>query len=213
MAKLGKYLRKLIQIGGPPLGSPSPDVSGLRSWGPVGHELAELLGEANGFYAFESALLVRPMTSAAGALGVLEWNQPDCWQAAYDGLADGLLCFAEDVFGGQFCIGRNGVVMFDPETGEQDRLATTLDGWARELLDDYGTLTGQPLAHTWQASHGALAPEQRLVPKLPFVLGGEFEVANLRVGTSTAEMLARASVAVQIRDLPDGAAIKLTVVD
>jgi len=211
--ELGTYLRRLIQVAGSPLGSSPPPVLKLDSWGAVGQELAGLLREVNGFYAFESALLVRPMMSASGVLGLFEWNQEDRWKAAYEGLADGTLCFAEDLFGGQFCLSEEAVVMFDPETGEQEHLAASLDGWAQELLEDYETLTAQPLAHAWQASHGLLEAEQRLVPKLPFVLGGAFDVTNLRVGNSTTEMLARASLAMQIRNLPDGASIRLAVVD
>lgn len=210
---IAKHLRKLVGIGGSPLGPSPADLSPVSSWGGVGEELTQLLTEANGFYAFESALLVRPLTSASGVLGVLEWNLPDCWRSAYDGLADGILCFAEDAFGGQFCIGRDGVVSFDPETGEQEFLATTLEGWARKLLGDYEMLTGHPIAHAWQEMHGPLLTGQRLAPKLPFVFGGEFEVANLWVGDSATQMLARANVAVRIRDLPDGTPIKLTVVD
>jgi hypothetical protein len=207
-------LEMLLRIAGPPVGGAIHDQDCLASWGNIGGELARLLSDRNGFYAFESALLLRPLTSSPeGVLGISEWNQPKSWRFAYDGLGDGLLFFAEDVFGGQFCISRDGVVSFDPETGETELLATTLDGWAEELLADYEILTGQPLAHAWQASHGRLVLEQRLVPKTPFVLGGEFGLSNLRVGNSVTEMLARAHIAVQIRDLPEGATIRLTVVD
>ena len=33
---------------------------------------------------------------------VQHWNEGDLWRTSYDGLADGFLFFAEDVFGCQF---------------------------------------------------------------------------------------------------------------
>jgi hypothetical protein len=128
-------------------------------------------------------------------------------------MADGFLFFAEDIFGCQFALKESQVWTFNPETGEAQALASSLDGWARCLAEDYETLTGYPLAHAWQTRHGALAPGNRLVPKIPFVLGGEYNVANLHALDSAKSMLFRASIAVQIRDLPDGAQVQLQVIE
>ena len=89
-------------------------------------------------------------------------------------MAEGLLFFAEDAFGGQFALRDEHVVTFDPETGEAQALASSIEDWADQLLADFEFLTGQPLAHDWQARNGALPPGERLVPKVPFVLGGEY---------------------------------------
>jgi hypothetical protein len=81
------------------------------------------------------------------------------------------------------------------------------------ILDDYEVLTGYPLAAEWQALNGRLPARQRLVPKVPFVAGGEFEIGNLYALDSVEGMCLRASLAVQIRDLPDGAKFRFTVRD
>ncbi len=171
----------------------------------VPEPLLPLLERSNGLYAFESALHVFPATQAG--LGVAAWNDPALWRDAYQDLAEGCYFFAEDVFGGQFALRANEVVSFDPETGEVEPLASDLEGWAAELLADYKLLTGFRLGHEWQAAHGPLAAGTRLVPKRPFVLGGEFEPANLRALPSVQGMRIRGELAIRIRDLPDGAAI------
>ena len=42
-------------------------------------------------------------------------------------MANGALFFAEDVFGGQFCLRSDGVYTFDPETGDFDKLASSIN--------------------------------------------------------------------------------------
>lgn len=79
--------------------------------------------------------------------------------------------FAEDVFGGRFCIKNSKVYTFDPETGSLEYLADDIESWAQILLSDYEVLTGYPLAHQWQKQNGQLAAGKRLLPKVPFVLG------------------------------------------
>jgi hypothetical protein len=75
------------------------------------------------------------------------------------------------------------------------------EGWAAAILDDFNALTGFPLAHEWQGANGQLAAGMRLVPKIPFVAGGEFSVENLCAPDSVRAMRLRGSIAVQIRDV------------
>jgi hypothetical protein len=128
-------------------------------------------------------------------------------------MADGTWFFAEDVFGCQFAIADEDVVVFDPETGASQRLASDLEGWAAAVLQDYEVLTGYPVGHAWQQAHGPLPAACRLVPTIPFVLGGEFDVANLHAVERVRGMRLRASIAVQLRDLPDDARITFHVED
>jgi len=171
-----------------------------------------MLGRLNGFYAFESALHVFP-SGTTERMNLELWNDPDLWRRDYDDMTDGLLFFAEDLFGGQFVLLDAGVGTFDPETGDVEVIAGDLVSWAAALLGDAGLLTGHPIAHEWQVRHGALVEGQRLVPKLPFVTGGAFEVDNLYSADAVEGMRARGSLAVQIRDLPDGAKIRYRIVE
>src|SRR5262245_58032733 len=120
-------LDKLIEISSEPLGPPI-DLSasnGLRG------EWLQFLSRKNGFYAFESALLVRPKAASMrpGLLEADKWNEPSCWRDAYDFDLSKLFFFAEDVFGGQFAISEAGIVSFDPETAECKPLAATFEEW------------------------------------------------------------------------------------
>jgi hypothetical protein len=176
-------------------------------------ELGPLLTLKNGFYAFESALHVLPFRPTSGERGLEEWNSFHGWRADYQGLANDGVFFAEDVFGVQFCLVKGAVATFDPETGEKVTIAPNLVDWARRVLGDYEELTGYPLAHEWQIRNGPLPRGQRLVPKTPFVLGGEFTTENVFLLDAERAMHARAAIAMQIRDLPDGTDIVLKVVD
>jgi hypothetical protein len=176
-------------------------------------ELEQLLSVRNGFYSFESALHVFPSESSATGLGLIEWNSANLWRSEYEDLAEGPLFFAEDVFGCQFCLLQNEVRSFDPETGEQVVLASTIEDWAKAILTDAAALTGYPLAHAWQQQNGPLMPGRRLVPKRAFVLGGEFSISNLVAIDAVSGMRSRGNLARQIRDLPDGAQVKYEIVE
>jgi hypothetical protein len=205
---LSPDLARLVAIASPALDL-GPVVGVPR--GPAGRELLELLSVRNGFYAFESALYVRSSGVRAEALS--GWNSHEGWRQRYGALAEGLFFFAEDIFGGQFAIRSHQVVSFDPETGDLAVVGSSLNDWAARLLSDSDLLTGYPVAHEWQRIHGPLLRDQRLIPKTPFVLGGEYTLANLYPLDASTGMEVRADLAVQIRELPDGAQVNYRVID
>jgi hypothetical protein len=53
----------------------------------------------------------------------------------------------------------------------------------------------------------------RLAPRIPFVLGGSFEVDNLHAINESIGMKLRSELAMQIRSLPDGAQVSYEIVD
>ena len=92
-------------------------------------------------------------------------------------------------------------------------MANDIEGWAEAIITDYKVLTGYPLAHQWQENHGQLPARKRLLPKIPFVAGGKFGLDNLYLHDAVEGMKFRANIAIQIKDLPDGAQIQFEVVD
>jgi hypothetical protein len=209
---MSQVIDKLLSIAGPPISSPVEQKVDLGS-ALAGELVALILNRTNGFYAFESALHVFPLGARSGSHGIDSWNAPELWRNSYDGMAEGLVFFAEDIFGGQFGIKDDAIYSFDPETGESSRLARSVDEWAGTILDDLEFMTGYPLAHQWQATNGPIASGDRLVPKRPFVLGGEYGLTNLIGLEAVKGMRFRGDLAVQIRDLPDGSSITFTIVD
>lgn len=178
----------------------------------LGSELYHLLELKNGFYAFESALHVFPYTSDLGT-GLEAWNAESLWRDRYKDLADGLLFFAEDIFQDQFCLSKkqSGVFRLQAETGAAIPMADSVENWAAVILADHKAETGWPLAHAWQEKNGSLPDGQRLMPKTPFFLGGEYNLENLWAGDPLEGMRFKADIAIQTRDLPDGAQVQLKV--
>ena len=197
---MSQAIDKLLSIVSPPIGTPVEPRVELGS--ALANELVALiLSRVNGFFAFESDLHMFPLTASGGYHGIDSWNVSDLWRNNYDGMTEGLLFFAEDIFGGQFGIRGDQIYSFDPETGELCQVGGSVDEWARKILDDYEFITG------------FIAAGDRLVPKRPFVLGGEYNVTNLVALEAVKGMRFRGDLAIRIRDLPDGAPIALKVVD
>jgi hypothetical protein len=49
------------------------------------------------------------------------------------------------------------------------------------------------------------------MPKIPFVMGGEYNIENLWAGDAVQGMRFKGDMALQIRDVPDGGAVKLNI--
>lgn len=211
---MSQFIEKLLSLCSEDLSSAKPTKNHTSLYDfPLVHELEELLARRNGFYGFGSALHVLPWETTESETGVLDWNAPSLWISSYKGMADGALFFAEDIFGGQFCLRNDGVYTFDPETGDFDKLASNINEWCQVILADYQVLTGYSLAHAWQTTHGEIPPGYRLAPRIPFVAGGLFATENLYPGRSFELLKARANIALQIRDIPDGGCIEIILTD
>jgi hypothetical protein len=210
---MGPALQKLLEIGGAPLLPKESDstVAALDHFGELGASIGSVLRTKNGFFCFESALRFFPSVTLESSWGITDWNRHDLWKADFRGLADDIFCFAEDLFGQQFVIFDGKVGAFEPETGNLEIVASSIEQWASRILDDYNQMTGYPLAHEWQLNHGPLHSRHRLMAKQPFVLGGEFSVANLVALDSLRIMKNLGNLARQIHTLPDGAQIKFNV--
>lgn len=210
---MNEYINKLIDLGTPPLCIERPVLpeSLIELLGPLLNEMLGMLKHKNGFYAFESSLHVFPSKTCGSEIGLINWNKGDVWISHFKGLADNCLYFAEDIFGCQFCIKQREIFSFDPETAEFSYLASNLEDWAKAILTDYSMLTGYTLAHDWQAKNGRIKEGFRLIPKVPFLVGGEYSVDNLYEMESIKSMRYRAELALQIKDLPDGSQIKIKI--
>lgn len=213
-----RYLEKLAQIGSEPLGGvlDLEEVSRMIQMdGSNKHELIYLLGLKNGFYAFESALHVLPYWGQSPTdQEIIRWNEPSLWRSLYGEGTAQMFFFAEDLFGCQFYCNSEEVGRFDPETGDSEHLSRTLEDWADLVLTDYAVQTGYKIARQWQAAHGPLRPGNRLVPIYPFVTSqGSYDLSNLYEIDSLEGLRSRAEFAAAIKNLPDGAKIKITPID
>ena len=175
-------------------------------------ELCRFLFQANGLFAFESALMIRPLVRENEIYSVFEWNDYQLWKFSYanDQILNTIF-FAEDVFGCQFGFFEDCIWFFNPETSEFDLICNTFCEWCELILSDYNQYTGYEIIHKWQSKNGPISPGFRLCPKLPFVLGGQYETDNLYATSALDGMLLRADIANQIRNLPDGIQTRIVI--
>ncbi len=211
---MNEALRQLLAISSDPL---IENVENSNKWPQevigIDEKLRELLQFKNGFFAFESSLHVFPIGDSQDVMTLERWNDCATWKTEYGFLISGNLCFfAQDAFGNQFGIDRKGVYLFHSETGELEPMADSIEGWSEKILEDWRGFTGYGLAHEWQVKNRPLQEGERLIPKMPFVVGGKYEVDNLYAGSILDAMRFRGSLAQQIAHLPDGTKIRIKVV-
>ncbi len=177
------------------------------AWLRLPQGLSRLLADRNGFTAFDGALLVLPLGDSAhpdllAFKRVLDEGPYSSWKATF-------WPFALDAFGLPFVIDETEAVSrFDPETGMVESSGDSIEEWCRLVLEDSDYQTGHSLFATWQENNGQLEPGQRLGPKRPFFLGGEYSIENLYVADLFELTGFRQDIYQQTVDLPDGAKIR-----
>lgn len=203
--------RKLLSIASEPIVSVDTTGAYEHHHGRAVRDLTLMLQAKNGFVAFEGALLVLPATDGGEVPGLGSWNREGGWRRLYSDCipADSVLS-AEDLFGGQFGAVASEIIRFDPESGTVQHYAASLDAWAKTLLANYAEDTGWPLAHEWQLLHGPLALSQRLLPRQPFVLGGDYVVENLVAVDNIQAMQHWGALFQAIRHVPEGERITVS---
>lgn len=177
---------------------------------PVQHEgLKPLYASQNGARAFESCLLILPTTRTTALPTLQDWNAQRGWRKHYN-IPNEIVFFAMDVFAGQFGIDRDGRIhKFDPETGELSSHSSDLEGWATKILSDFDFELGFSAAHQWQRQNRPLDIGSRLLPRQPFVLGGEYSASNLVSWPIHDALEQYANIFRQIREIADGQVVEV----
>ncbi len=191
---------------GPPLPS-SADLSDLPT------ALAGLLGQLNGFILRGGALHVRGIADDPPWHSLRRyWNGDGALVESYRSLKPEDLPFAQDCVGDQFFL-REGVVwQLSAETDDAESLELSLfDFLANASAAPIDFLSAEPLAAHLEAGH-ELRPGQLLFAYPPFCVG-EAQDVSLKAITADEVIRVHASLATQIRDLPDGAQISIETPD
>lgn len=205
-------IEKLASIGALPVEAPTVDQASLSAelGASAARVLWPLLSAKNGFLAFESALQVFALEPQSPH-GIAQWNSSAGWRSHYGSLTGGLTFFAQDVFGGQYAVDGDGIVKFEPELGERSDFAPSAEAWAMEILEDHDYETGFTLAHEWQTEHRPLTFGERLYPKFPFVLGGNYEPDNLWAAVADKALPMRGFLAQKLHGMKDGSHVRLVL--
>ncbi|MFF4342483.1 SMI1/KNR4 family protein [Kitasatospora sp. NPDC001540] len=210
MSTATSALERLLDLARGPMG-PAVDLDFGVEQGPFA-ELAALLARMNGFFVFNGGVQVYRVGADGLGPELLEWNGADAWKSSYQGLADEVFCFGQDLFGVQFgIVDAARVVRFDPETARTTDLGDSLEDWAAWLLADPDVNGAHSFAHAYMQANGPLPVDQRLLPRRFFVLGGEWTHDNLVPEDAAAAMRVRGPFAHATRDLPDGTRLKIEV--
>lgn len=206
--------KKILSIASPPLLEPFTRDNALPNLPTSAcfEQLLSILEFKNGFFVFESALHVFPVGKFEQMLTLESWNDKQLWRNEYHALIPSdMVFFAQDIFGNQFGIDSSGVSIFYSEFAEIEPLSKDLHEWMELLLNDWKALSGYELCHRWQEINGPLREGERLIPKIPFVLGGKYSLENLYTGSILEAQRFRGSLALQIANIPDGSKIELKI--
>lgn len=179
----------------------------------VDQEHKSLLSKHNGLTAFEGGL--RIFGATPNLLPSLhDWNKQEGWRSEYGKLIKkDLVFFAEDVFGNQFAFDGKRVVYFDVENGRATPFANSFSEWLLMILEDpVDTLQLMPYKN-WLRKGEQLEPSEHLCPTYPFIVKADPPLHELYRVNSIEDMRYKGHFAVQIKDVPDGAQIKIRVTD
>jgi len=131
----------------------------------------------------------------------------------YGAIFGNLVAFGQDVFGNQFCfdISKKEVVVLNSESGERERISKDFTGWIKVLVKDIDYYSGNVLLHKWNSMGNQLNLGQRLCPKIPFIMGGEYIPENLYAGNYPSYIKAYANIAKQVYGMPDGTKVQIKI--
>lgn len=100
-------------------------------------EHMRLLSRSNGIEAYGGYFRVFGLGPRAG-IDMLDWNEPSLWKQAWEGRADGWLCFGETGWGDQYAYrgeaGGGTVFRLDAFSMEPEPIASGFAEWVRRVL-------------------------------------------------------------------------------
>jgi hypothetical protein len=128
----------------------------------------------------------------------------------YGNIVQKMIFFGQDIFGNQFAFRNSEVIFFNIETGEIETIAEDFIHFINIILEDIDYYSGESIILEWKAQN-VIQLNERLCPKKPFVVGGEYEVSNLYNIDLFLNFKYNSSIANQIRNLPDGTPIKFNI--
>ncbi|HZZ77728.1 MAG TPA: hypothetical protein VFE62_04360 [Gemmataceae bacterium] len=176
----------------------------------VPKELADILGQVNGFVQFHGGLHVRGACLAPAWHSLRDaWIGTNAFHQLYPDVEPDDVPFAEDCMGDQFLL-RDGMVWhLLAETGEMESLESTFKEFFQNVEEDPGEHLGLHPLLQYQREGGHLQPGQLLAAYPPFCLEEAEDGVTLRALPSEERRRFLAEFAKYMRDLPDGSKIDI----
>jgi hypothetical protein len=177
-------------------------------------ELADILRQMNGFVASGGAFHLRgacvspPWHSLRAA-----WHGRESFAARYHSVRLTDVPFAQDALGDQYLLREGAVWRLSGESDDVEPFAESLANLLKQVAADaVRYLVLGPLV-AFREQGGTLAPGQLLSVYPPLIMQSDAGGYSYRA-VSAADLLgAHARLAAKIRDLPDGAAVRITITE
>ena len=171
-------------------------------------DLAQMYAAHDGFRAYGGSLWIYPLSRGDEVYRLTSWNDAATWKANYPQDIERAIFFGCNAFGDQFGVIEGAYGMLDAETGQFEAIGATLDEWAEALMADSEFHLGTEQLAIWEQANERLRLHHRIVPKVPFVMGGSYDVNNYYAMELLSSLLLRGAIADQIYHLPDGAQVR-----
>jgi hypothetical protein len=164
---------------------------------------------SNGGYFFDNALHL--LGSNDGDFDIFVFNH--FVQDIYKSKVAGFFFFAEDLFGHLFAFRDSKVFLFFIDAAEYKFVADRFEDWVHIVIDDPDYYLGYTFAQNADPQTiKKLSEGYRMGATMPFVLGGAYNMENLRLKNYKENLEFSASIAHQISDVPDGTPIQFKII-
>jgi len=175
-------------------------------------ELVAILEQTNGLIAGRGAIHLRgavrePVWHSLRAA----WRGAESFVERYRSVGSGDVPFAQDALGDQYLLRSGAVWRLDAEADEVEPYAASLQEFlAGVSANAVEYLTLGPLVAFWDEG-GALAPGQLLSVFPPLLMRPDERGHSYRAVSAIDRLGALAAFAAQVRELPDGTPIRISV--
>ena len=172
----------------------------------------EFIKKYKGGYFFENSLHFFSFTNSNEDLLNIK-NVNDTIKSMYkDFVVFNYEYFSQDIFGNLFFFSDEGVGFLEIETGNQNILAQNFLSFDNLMSNDFEYLTGINYLKDWETQNNkSLEKSERLCPKIPFVLNGEYTYKNLYSKNSFKNWEFNIDLAKQLKDVPDGTPFEIRI--
>jgi hypothetical protein len=192
-----------------PLSAATPVFSAPRG---ILNEIANILGQSNGFALWGGAFIFLPSGSADDVPTIEEFNG-HAWKGIYQDDVRRTVFFAMDVFGFPFGVLDNNIVWMNPETGELHRITKSVRRFLEMVNTEPEHMIGFQAHVDWFDRGQTYEIGQRLAPKVPFVLGGGKSIADFYATDIIERADFNAFIYAKTKNMPDRTRIKFEDAD
>ena len=180
-----------------------PSIDDVELLPELASDLRSLLAEVNGFILHNGGLHLRGASLDPEWHSLRSaWRGPEAFHQLYEEVRLSDIPFAQDQFGDQFLMRGSEIIRLSAETGEIEKLATSLAAFLKAANQDLEGYLTVGLNHPLQ-------PGELLFAWPPFCLKESGVTASLKPIPSSELIRFHADIARQIKDVPDGGSIEL----